>query len=154
MGEQKSAEGIVAPSTGVKARTCRNEEDRTSMNEADADSMAEMSEPRLKAAVGNREDRKRVRQAFTAGKEESSSKTTELMEQVVERENLREALKRVVANKGAPGSDGVNVEARAARRKRPPHATPTMGTPASAVRPAPEPGRGPDPSTGDRKRAS
>ncbi|MFC1679524.1 hypothetical protein ACFL2T_04875 [Elusimicrobiota bacterium] len=69
------------------------------MSEADADSMAEMPEPRPKAAAGSRENRKRVRQAFTAGKEEASSKTTKLMEQVVGRENLKQALKRVLVNK-------------------------------------------------------
>lgn len=80
------------------------------MNEGDADSMAEMPESRPKAAAGSREDRERVRQAFTADKEHSSSKTTKLMEQVVERENLRKALKRVKANKGAPGVDGMTVD--------------------------------------------
>ena len=88
------------------------------MNEADADSMAETPEPRPKAAAGGREDRDGVRQAFTVEKEESSSKTMKLMEQVVERENLREALKRVVANKGAPGIDGMTVEELAAYLKR------------------------------------
>ena len=34
-----------------------------------------------------------------------------LMEQVVGRENLREALRRVESNKGAPGVDGMTVEA-------------------------------------------
>jgi RNA-directed DNA polymerase len=51
-----------------------------------------------------------VRQTSAAGKEESSSKTTTLMEQVVGRENLIRALKRVVTNKGAPGPDGMTVE--------------------------------------------
>ena len=88
------------------------------MNEADADSMAETPEPRPKAAAGGHEDRDGVRQAFTVEKEESSSKTMKLMEQVVERENLREALKRVVANKGAPGIDGMTVEELAAYLKR------------------------------------
>jgi len=72
--------------------------------------MAEMPESRPKIAAGSCEDRCEVRQAFTAGKEEASSKTTELMEQVVERENLKQALKRVRANKGAPGFDGMTVD--------------------------------------------
>jgi len=40
---------------------------------------------------------------------ESSAETERLMEEVVERENLREALKRVRANKGSPGVDGMTV---------------------------------------------
>lgn len=80
------------------------------MDEADADSMAEMPEPRRKVAVGSREPMEEVRQTSTAGKEEASSETTALMEQVVGRENLKRALKRVVANKGAPGIDGMTVE--------------------------------------------
>ena len=34
-----------------------------------------------------------------------------MMEEVVERENLKEALKRVKANKGSPGVDGMTVHA-------------------------------------------
>ncbi len=80
------------------------------MDETDADCMAEMPEPRPKIAAGSREDRDGVRQASTAGKEQSSSKTSELMKQVVGRENLKGALRRVLANKGAAGCDGVTVE--------------------------------------------
>jgi len=80
------------------------------MNERDAGRKAEMPEPRPKATAGSREDRERVRQAFTADKDGASSETTKLMEQVVERENLKQALKRVRANKGAPGLDGMTVD--------------------------------------------
>jgi RNA-directed DNA polymerase len=41
---------------------------------------------------------------------ESPAETARLMEEVVERENLREALKRVKANKGSPGVDGMTVQ--------------------------------------------
>jgi RNA-directed DNA polymerase len=41
---------------------------------------------------------------------ESPAKTEGLMEEVVERENLREALKRVKANKGSAGIDGMTVK--------------------------------------------
>ena len=79
------------------------------MNEGDAGSMAEKPESHRKGAAGSRMDTERVRQAFVAGKEETSSKTLKLMEQVVGRENLKQALKRVRANKGAAGIDGMTV---------------------------------------------
>jgi RNA-directed DNA polymerase len=41
---------------------------------------------------------------------ESPASTERLMEEVLEAENLREALKRVKANKGSPGIDGMTVE--------------------------------------------
>ena len=72
--------------------------------------MAEMPEPCRKVAAGSREDTVEVRQTSAAGKEEASSETTMLMKQVVERENLKRALRRVLANKGAPGIDGMTVE--------------------------------------------
>ena len=40
---------------------------------------------------------------------ESPAETGRLMEEVVERENLKEALKRVKANRGSPGVDGMTV---------------------------------------------
>ena len=40
---------------------------------------------------------------------ESPAKTDRLMEEVCERENLKEALQRVKANKGSPGVDGMTV---------------------------------------------
>jgi len=42
---------------------------------------------------------------------ESPAGTERLMEEVVERENVQEALKRVKANKGSPGVDGMTVHA-------------------------------------------
>jgi RNA-directed DNA polymerase len=46
-----------------------------------------------------------------AGREtESSAAGQQLMEEVVERENLIKALKRVQANKGSPGVDGITVD--------------------------------------------
>jgi RNA-directed DNA polymerase len=42
---------------------------------------------------------------------ESPAGIERLMEEVVERENLEEALKRVKANKGSPGVDGMTVHA-------------------------------------------
>ena len=42
--------------------------------------------------------------------DESLTRSEELMEEICERENLKRALKRVKANKGAPGIDGMKVE--------------------------------------------
>jgi len=42
---------------------------------------------------------------------ESPSACDRLMEEICERENLKQALKRVKANKGAPGVDGMTVQA-------------------------------------------
>jgi RNA-directed DNA polymerase len=53
-----------------------------------------------------------VTQSFTAVSEpESPASTNRLMEQVCERENLKAALRRVKANKGSPGVDGMTVAA-------------------------------------------
>src|SRR5271169_2750328 len=41
---------------------------------------------------------------------ESPASTNRLMEEVLERENLKEALRRVKANKGSPGVDGMTVD--------------------------------------------
>src|SRR5882724_7016621 len=40
---------------------------------------------------------------------ESPADTERLMEEICEQENCKQALKRVKANKGAPGMDGMNV---------------------------------------------
>jgi RNA-directed DNA polymerase len=40
---------------------------------------------------------------------ESPARTDRMMEEIVERENLKEALRRVKANKGVPGVDGMTV---------------------------------------------
>src|SRR5271163_4972311 len=60
-------------------------------------------------------------EAQTAGREgseslgttsapESPARTDRMMEEIVERESLKEALRRVKANKGAPGVDGMTVD--------------------------------------------
>ena len=45
----------------------------------------------------------------TANDPESPARTNRLMEEVCERENLKEALRRVKANKGSAGVDGITV---------------------------------------------
>ena len=50
-------------------------------------------------------------EALTATHENERSGTSELMEKVLMRPNLQQALKRVKKNKGSPGIDGMTVEA-------------------------------------------
>ncbi len=80
------------------------------MDEGDADRRAEMPEDSRKVAGGTREKKERERQAYTAEKEETQSGAVVLMEEVLRRENMLRALRRVRSNKGAPGVDGMTVE--------------------------------------------
>jgi RNA-directed DNA polymerase len=52
----------------------------------------------------------RVRNAHGEAHVESPAKREQLMEEVCERENCLQALKRVKSNKGSPGIDGMTVE--------------------------------------------
>jgi RNA-directed DNA polymerase len=73
--------------------------------------MTEKSEDYPKVTGGTCESRDRERQAIVATEGNISSKATAVMQEVVRRENLKQALKRVCANKGAAGVDDMNVEA-------------------------------------------
>jgi len=63
-----------------------------------------------KEAAGSRHEPGVARQAVTAAAESIGPPTETLMEEVLRRENLFSALKRVKANKGAPGVDGMSVD--------------------------------------------
>lgn len=63
-----------------------------------------------KEAASSRHEPGVARQAVTAAAECTGPPTETLMEEVLRRENLLSALKRVTANKGAPGVDGMSVE--------------------------------------------
>jgi RNA-directed DNA polymerase len=63
-----------------------------------------------KEAAGSRHGPGVARQAATAAAEIIGPPTEALMEEVLRRENLFAALKRVQANKGAPGVDGMTVD--------------------------------------------
>lgn len=79
--------------------------------------MTEMSKDSPMAAGGTCESRDRERQTAVAKEGSNSSKATDVMQEVVRRENLKQALKRVCANKGAAGVDGMKAEALKAHLK-------------------------------------
>jgi len=72
--------------------------------------MAEKPEDSRRVADGICESTERERQASAAGTEETRPKAEGLLEEVLRRENLKQALARVRSNKGAPGIDGMNVD--------------------------------------------
>ncbi len=63
-----------------------------------------------KEAAGSRHEPGVVRQTAPAEGESIAPQTQSLMEEVLRRENLFAALRRVQANKGAPGVDGMSVD--------------------------------------------
>jgi RNA-directed DNA polymerase len=65
------------------------------------------SSPTGEARTAGREGSESLR---TTSAPESPARTDRTMEEIVERENLKEALQRVKANKGAPGVDGMTVD--------------------------------------------
>lgn len=72
--------------------------------------MAEMPKDFPRETGGTCWSRERERQASMAAKGDISSGVTVAMEEVVRRENMKKALNRVCANKGAAGVDGMTVE--------------------------------------------
>jgi len=69
-----------------------------------------MPEDSWKVTGGTSETKERERQASTAVKEKTQPGAERLLEEVLRRENMRSALRRVRSNKGAPGIDGMTVE--------------------------------------------
>ncbi len=80
------------------------------MSEGDAGRKAAKPEPPRTGDDGIVEGKGSVRQTITARTENSGDGTMGLMEQVVRRENLLAAHRRVVRNGGAPGVDGMTVD--------------------------------------------
>ena len=82
-----------------------------SRREADADTKAEMSSRTQKARRGTAGDMSPARQTRPARGDASGHEALTLIERVVRRENLVVAHARVVRNSGAPGVDGMTVDA-------------------------------------------
>ena len=80
-------------------------------DETDAGRKAEMPEDSRKGRGGTSPDTGRERQTSAAAEETTRPETTMLLEEVLRRENLVKAYHRVRINKGAPGVDGMTVEA-------------------------------------------
>lgn len=79
-------------------------------DEGDAGRRAEMPEDTRRAAGGTRQSRGWERQASAAAKGHIRPQAQDLLEEVVRRDNLTRALRRVRSNKGAPGIDKMAVE--------------------------------------------
>jgi len=80
------------------------------MHEADAEIRAEMPGPPRKVGDGIAESMGLARQACAGPTDEGGDEASLLMEEVVSRENLLLAYRRVKRNKGAPGVDGMTVD--------------------------------------------
>jgi RNA-directed DNA polymerase len=80
------------------------------MREEGPDKRDEIPARALEANGGTGSNRGNESQARTACAEQAGDKTAKLMEEVLRRENLIEAHKRVKRNKGAPGVDGMTVD--------------------------------------------
>ena len=80
------------------------------MERRDAGKRAEKLERAGKVGGGTAEDTGAARQAATAPGEQAGEGASGLMEEVLRRENLMAAYRRVVRNKGAGGVDGRSVD--------------------------------------------
>jgi hypothetical protein len=80
------------------------------MDRTDAGKKAERLERAGKVGGGTAEDTGAARQAVPASGEQAGEGAPGQMEEVLRRENLKEAYRRVVRNKGAGGVDGRSVD--------------------------------------------
>jgi RNA-directed DNA polymerase len=111
MCRQKSAEGIVGLSTGLKARTwSMGQEPRISMTPGDTDYRAGMPDAVSESSRRNLRGYETGVSNVTAKREHFCLEAQQMMEAVVERENMTVALRRVMANKGSAGIDKMPVE--------------------------------------------
>lgn len=89
----------------------RQEGAEASMDEGDAARRAERPEDCQRVADGIRESTDRERQTSAAAEDTIPTETMMLLEEVLRRGNLLDAHGRVLSNGGAPGIDGMAVEA-------------------------------------------
>jgi RNA-directed DNA polymerase len=80
------------------------------MSGEDAEQKAEKPERSRKTGGGTADDTTTARQTLAARGGKAEAEARSLMEEVLRRENVTAAYKRVVANGGAPGVDGMTVE--------------------------------------------
>ena len=80
------------------------------MSERDVDKKAEKLERSRKVGGGTAEGTTPARQALTARGDKAKAEAPLLIKEVLRRENVLKAYKRVVANGGAPGVDGMTVD--------------------------------------------
>jgi RNA-directed DNA polymerase len=81
------------------------------MNERDADKKAEMLERGRETSGGTAHDSMQRASSVATWGEQAGDEGSTLMDEVLRRENLVAAYKRVVRNDGAPGVDGMTVDA-------------------------------------------
>jgi len=111
MSQQKSAEAIVVAACGDEGPNGLNRTDAEhSMPERDADKKAVMPEHPRRIGGGTAERTGGAHPTGTAWEEHVGDQSSLTMEQVVCRENMLAAYRRVVSNKGAAGIDGMSVE--------------------------------------------
>ena len=82
-----------------------------SMSERDAEWKAERPEQSRKVGDGIAESTAAARQTDAACDEHTRDQIPVTLEKVLSRENMWRAYERVVSNAGAPGVDGITVEA-------------------------------------------
>jgi len=119
MGRQKSAEAIVAgvhrwaaprPTRRRRAEPLEPSDAEHSMSDSRRRPKAEMPKPRPRVSGGTAEGRPEARQTDTACDDHAGQPVLVTMEEVLKRENMLTAYRRVVSNRGAPGVDGVTVD--------------------------------------------
>lgn len=109
MGRQKSAEAVIAGPTGEGRNMEYWMEAGLSMVTADADCREEMPCARSESSDRKSQGQDMGASNITTGPDTSQPEAERLMEQIVSRENMMAAYRRVMGNKGAPGVDKMTV---------------------------------------------